>query len=163
MVSEFSRQAASLSLEERAGDLGMSPKEIVIVASLVQAEASRPQDFGKVARTIYNRLDARMRLQLDSTVHFASGDDTGDVFTSDEQRNNPSLYNTYQHEGLPPGAIDSPGQRALRAALDPTRGDWRYFVTVNLETGRTLFTDSFAEHKRNVTKLNAFCADSDLC
>jgi UPF0755 protein len=163
MVTEFSRQASALSLVDRAGDVQMSPREIVIVASLVQAEASRPQDFGKVARTIYNRLDAGMRLQLDSTVHFAAGDEGGDVFTTDEQRDNPSLYNTYRHKGLPPGAIDSPGQRALEAALDAPPGDWLYFVTVDLETGRTLFADTFAEHQRNADKLKAFCTDSDLC
>jgi UPF0755 protein len=163
MVAEFSEKATELSLVDRARAGGVTPQEAVIVASLVQAEASRPQDFGKVARTIYNRLDAGMRLQLDSTVHYANGDDSGSVYTSDEQRDNPSLYNTYQHAGLPPGAIDSPGQRALEAALDPPAGSWRYFVTVDLESGRTLFADRFAEHRRNVAQLRAFCADSDLC
>ena len=163
MVQEFTQQATTLSLEQRAAELELSPQDVVIVASLVQAEASRPQDFGRVARTIYNRLDAGMRLQLDSTVHFAAGDDSGDVFTSDVQRDKPSRYNTYLHAGLPPGAIDSPGERALKAALDAPPGNWRYFVTVNLETGRTLFASTFAQHKRNTAKLHAFCADSDLC
>ncbi|MDF2968234.1 MAG: mltG [Nocardioidaceae bacterium] len=163
MVAEFSSKADELSLVRRADAMDLAPRQIVTVASLVQAEASRPADFPKVARTIYNRLNARMPLQLDSTVHYATGDDSGDVFTSQQQRDNPSQYNTYRHRGLPPGAINSPGERALRAALDPARGNWKYFVTVNLETGRTLFARSYREHKKNTQKLRNYCASSDQC
>ena len=163
MVAEFSGKADELSLLGGAGALDMAPRQIVTVASLVQAEASRPADFPKVARTVYNRLDERIPLQLDSTVHYANGDDSGDVFTSQQQRNNPSQYNTYRHRGLPPGAINSPGEQALKAALDPARGNWRYFVTVDLETGRTLFARSYREHKANTAKLRNYCADSDQC
>lgn len=163
MVAEFGSTTDELSLVSRAGAMDLAPRQIVTVASLVQAEASRPADFPRVARTIYNRLEERMPLQLDSTVHYANGDDSGDVFTSQEQRDNPSKYNTYRHRGLPPGAINSPGERALRAALDPTRGNWRYFVTVDLETGRTLFARSYREHKRNTAKLRRYCAESTQC
>jgi len=163
MVASFVRQAGALSLVGKARVLGLAPRQVVTVASLVQAEASRPRDFPRVARTIYNRLDAGMPLQLDSTVHFATGDDSGDVFTSAKQRDDPSQYNTYQHRGLPPGAINSPGEQALRAAIDPARGNWRYFVTVDLGTGRTLFAHSLREHQRNTKQLSAYCSGSPQC
>ncbi|HET6635019.1 MAG TPA: endolytic transglycosylase MltG, partial [Streptomyces sp.] len=63
-----------------------------------------------------------------------------------------SPYNTYQHKGLPPGPIDSPGLQAIEAALNPTKGNWLYFVTV--KPGDTRFTDSAAEHQRNVEDFN---------
>ena len=161
MVGRFRQAAAQLDLEERAGELGYTPAEVVTVASLVQAEARRPDDFAKVATVIYNRLEAGMPLQLDSTVQYASGG-TG-VFTSDEERDNPSLYNTYRHRGLPPGPIDAPGEQALEAALAPVDESWTYFVTVNLRTGETLFSDSYREHRGNVEKLRKYCTTSDAC
>lgn len=162
MVGRFRGVADDLSLQQGAQRLGVSPREVVVVASLIEAEASRAKDFGKVARVVYNRLDDGMRLQLDSTVHFANGS-SGSIYTTDKERENPSRYNTYEHAGLPPTAIDAPGEQALRAALSPTPGDWLYFVTVNVETGRTLFTDSYRKHQRNAAKSDAYCADSDLC
>ena len=161
MVGRFRQAAAQLDLEARASELGYTPAEVVTVASLVQAEARRPDDFAKVAAVIYNRLGAGMPLQLDSTVQYASGG-TG-VFTSDEERDNPSLYNTYRHRGLPPGPIDAPGEQALKAALAPVDESWTYFVTVNLRTGETLFSDSYREHRGNVEKLRKYCTTSDAC
>ncbi|MGH3452955.1 MAG: endolytic transglycosylase MltG, partial [Nocardioidaceae bacterium] len=112
---------------------------------------------------IYNRVVAGDLLQLDSTVHYAVDGTTNRVFTSDEQRNIDSPYNTYRFPGLPPGPIDSPGEAALEAALNPTPGDWTFFVTVNLETGETLFATSLAQHNANVAKLQEYCESSDLC
>jgi len=163
MVAQFSQQANQLSLVDKAQAQGVSPRDIVIIASLVQAEVNRPQDFGKVVQVIHNRLDIGMPLQFDSTRDYADDLARADVFTNPWQRRNPSRYDTYKHEGLPPGAIDSPGERALRAALNPTPGKWRYFVTVDLETGRTLFAKTFKQHKRNVALYRDYCDDSDLC
>jgi len=162
MVSRFREVSADIALERGARRLGVTPREVVIVASLIQAEASRPQDFGKVARVIYNRLDDKMLLQLDSTVKFAEGS-SDSIYTTAEERDNPSRYNTYRYKGLPPTAINSPGEQALRAALDPTPGDWMYFVTVDLDTGRTLFAETFRQHQRYVAKLTAYCRESDMC
>ena len=58
-------------------------------------------------------------------------------------------------EGLPPGPINSPGQDALLAALEPADGEWRYFVTVNLETGETKYAETLEEHTRNVAEAQA--------
>jgi UPF0755 protein len=154
----FATVAERIALEQRAADLGYSPREIVTVASIVQAEARLPEDFGKVARVIYNRLEDGDLLQMDSTVAYAN--DVYTVLTTDEQRAVDSPYNTYQVPGLPPGPINSPGEQALEAALDPTPGPWRFFVTVNLDTGETRYSRTFAEHQRNVAELQRWLAEN---
>jgi UPF0755 protein len=164
MIAEFNEVAVQLGLEATARRAGMGPHDVVTVASLVEAEASRPEDLGRVARVIDNRAAAGDLLQLDSTVHYANGDTgAGDVFTSPEEREVDSPYNTYRYPGLPPGPIGSPGEAALRAALDPTPGDWTYFVTVNLETGETLFATTLEQHEANRQQLLQYCETSDLC
>jgi UPF0755 protein len=159
MVTKFDQVSRHVGLTQGAAALGRLPRQVVTIASMVQGEARLPKDFGKVARVIYNRLDIGMKLQFDSTVHYAVGKD-GNVATTPHDRNVNSPYNTYKHAGLPPGAINSPGAAALRAALHPTPGQWLYFVTVNTKTGKTLFADSYAEHLRNVQR---WCSNSDEC
>jgi UPF0755 protein len=148
------------NVEQRARDLGVRPHDLVTIASLVQAEAPAGA-FEKVARVIYNREEERMALQFDSTVHYALGDTGGDPFTTDEERRVDSPYNTYLYPGLPPGAIGAPGEDALEAALSPARGEWLYFVTVNLETGETRFAEDLAEHNANVRKLEKYCRTAE--
>jgi UPF0755 protein len=167
MVRRFKEAAGDVGLVKGATARGVSPHDAVTVASLVQREARRDDDFAGVAEVIYNRLDGSCRgtgrrLQLDSTVHFAAGDNDS-VFTSEEMRRVDSPYNTYLVPGLPPGPIASPGEAALQAALDPTDEGWCYFVTVDLESGETAFARTPAEHKDNVGRLQDYCADSDLC
>ena len=162
MVDKFSAEAAALDLPAKARSLGVSAHDVVVVASLVQAEASRPQDMAKVASVIYNRLRDNMALQLDSTLHYAV-DSRGVVQTSPHLRSLRSAYNSYTHRGLPPTAIDSPGTRALQAALQPAHTSYRYFVTVNLRTGDTRFATTFADHQHNVQLLHRYCETSDAC
>jgi UPF0755 protein len=159
MVTKFDQVSRRVELNRGAAALGRTPRQIVTIASLVQGEARLPKDFGKVARVVYDRLKIDMKLQFDSTIHYAVGKD-GDVATTPHDRDVDSPYNTYKYAGLPPGAINSPGAAALRAALHPTPGQWLYFVTVNTETGRTLFADTYAQHLRNVHK---WCSNSDEC
>jgi UPF0755 protein len=162
MVERFHVSEQRLDLQRRAQAMGMSPQQVVTVASIVQAEARHPADFPKVARVIYNRLERGMPLQMDSTVHYAVGK-TGEVATTDEDRASASPYNTYRYGGLPPGPIASPGDLALRAALNPAKGRWIYFVTVNIATGETRFAETAAEHARNVAALRDYCAGSPQC
>lgn len=162
MVDEFKKRAAALKLERKAGELGMDPGDIVTIASLVQAEASRADDMAKVASVIDNRLAIDMPLQLDSTLHYAV-DSRGEVTTSDDLREIDSPYNSYTVTGLPPTPIDSPGEDALRAALNPASTDYLYFVTVNLKTGETKFAETFEEHEQNRQEYLAYCASSDEC
>lgn len=162
MTGRFAEEASSLDLTAGAAALGYSPTDIVIIASLVQAEASRSEDMPKVARVIYNRLAAGMALQFDSTLHYAV-DSRGVIQTTDSLRDLDTPYNSYDLTGLPPTAIDSPGQVALDAALHPAAGRWLYFVTVDLSTGETLFANTFTQHQVNVAKYREYCTTSDAC
>lgn len=121
---------------------------VLTEASLVQAEAATTEDMAKVATVIDNRIAIGMPLQFDTTVNYATG--KGGITTTADDRATDSPYNTYRYAGLPPGAIDSPGEEALQAVLNPTPGDWLYFVVVNPDTGDTRFAATAEEHQANV-------------
>jgi UPF0755 protein len=140
LVKRFNQASADVTLEQRAKDVGLSPYQVLIVASLLQAEAA-PNDFGKVARVIYNRLAADMPLQLDSTVSYALG--VTDLQLSEDQLRTASPYNTYLRRGLPPRPINSPGEAAIEAALTPPKGKWLYFVLVDPKTRETKFASTY--------------------
>ena len=118
-------------------------EEILIKASLVQAEAKNAVDFPKIARVLDNRLAKKMPLQLDTTVHYATKKFTVATTIKDTQIKSP--YNTYFVDGLPVGAIGNPGERAIEAVLAPTPGTWLYFVAVNPQTGLTKYATTTAE------------------
>lgn len=162
MVKKTVAVEKELDIGTRAKALGLNAEEILTVASLLEYEAKQDADYPKVARVLYNRLKAGMALQLDSTVSYVS-QRKGDVFTTEAERADPSVYNTYKHMGLPPGPIGSPGEKTIEAALNPATGSWIYFVAINLDTGDTVFSDTFAEHSRAVTKLQEFCRSSESC
>jgi UPF0755 protein len=162
MVDRHEQAARALELKAGAQRLGMTPHEVMTVASLIQAEARFDKDFAKVGRVIYNRLEEPMALQFDSTVHYAVGRD-GKVGTSDDDRDIDSPYNTYKHTGLPPGPIMAPGEKAMRAALNPADGRWLYFVTTNPDTGETKFAESYEKHLENKAEFDTWCAQSDHC
>lgn len=124
--------------------------QAVTIASIVQAEAAAKEDMGKVARVIFNRLERGMPLQMDSTINYALGRSTLKTSTKDTKIDSP--YNSYQRMGLPPTPIANPGDEAMTAAINPTPGDWLYFVTV--KPGDTRFTADYAEHRRNVDEFN---------
>lgn len=157
MVAKAVAVDAAVGLPAAAAKVGLSPRQVVTMASLLQWEGKREHDLPKIARVFYNRLAQHMMLQSDATVAFANGV-TGTVWTTPAQRANPSLYNTYAHYGLPPGPIGSPSQEALTVALNPAAGPWLYFVPINLETGETAFSVTYADQQTNTAKLNAWCA-----
>jgi len=130
---------------------------VLTKASIVQAEAGSVDDMGKVARVLENRLADGMPLQLDTTVNYANG--KSGITTTPQDRQNPSPYNTYLHPGLTPGPISNPGEEALRAALNPTPGDWRYFVVVDPHSGDTRFAVTGAEHQQNVQLFQQWLRD----
>lgn len=158
MVAQFNVVAEEISLVDRAQSLGLSPLELVTVASIIEREAggADPEDRARVARVIVNRLAQDMALQMDSTVHYAVND-YSTTTTTDEQRAVDDPYNTYVHKGLPPGPISAPGRAALEAATSPAAGDWLYFVTVNLDTGETRFAATYEEHEANVALFQQWC------
>lgn len=166
MVDRWKQAADETKLKAGAKQLGYSPAEVMTVASLIQAEA-RGEYMPMVSRVIYNRLEERGEtnylLQLDATVNFAHGENLG-ATTTDEQRALDSPYNTYVTPGLPPGPINSPGQAAIEAALNPDDGPWFYYVTVNLKTGETKFAETFAEHNVNREEFLEYCrTQSERC
>jgi UPF0755 protein len=144
-TERFAQAADTVQLEQRAQNLGYTPYEIVIIASLIQAEGIE-SDFAKVARVIYNRLEKGQALQIDATVNYALNKSELGLTSEDLEVDSP--YNTYQVTGLPPTPINSPGEAALDAALSPEPGDWIYYITVNPQTGETRFTASYEEFLR---------------
>jgi UPF0755 protein len=132
-------------------DLGIPASDlhdVVTEASIVQAEAGRKDYMAKVARVLDNRLAQHMNLQLDSTVSYATG--KFGITTSSQDRNSTSRYNTYRYAGLPVGPISNPGEDALKAVLNPAKGTWLFFVTVNPDTGETKFATTPTQHAANV-------------
>lgn len=142
LVRRFNQAAADVNLVARAEEMDRSPYEILTIASLIEAEVA-PADFRKAARVVYNRLKADMPLQFDSTVGYALG--ITELQLSKEQMETASPFNTYRNKGLPPTPINSPGEAALEAALDPARGNWLYFVSVDPAAGITKFTNDYDE------------------
>ncbi len=120
-----------------AGTKEFSPRRLLTIASLIQAEGD-PSDFAKISQVIRNRLKVGMPLQLDTTIQYITRT-RGTVFLSTNATRIASSYNTYLHYGLPPGPIDNPGRAAMDAALHPAAGNWIYFITV--KPGDTRFTD----------------------
>ncbi|MDE2592313.1 MAG: endolytic transglycosylase MltG [Actinomycetales bacterium] len=127
---------------------------VLTLAGLIQAEARQTQDFYKVSRVFLNRIASGMKLQSDATVSYGVNGKT--VNTTAADRANPNGYNTYVHAGLPIGPISAPGHVAIDAALHPAAGSWIYFCAVNLETGETWFSTTYAEHARAVAAWRAW-------
>ena len=96
-----------------------------------------------------------MKLQSDVTIHYITGVRKMSLTGSDLALD--SLYNTYQVTGLPLGPICAPSADAIKAVLNPEAGDWLYFVTVDLNSGETLFAATADEHEKNKAKLDAYC------
>ncbi|BBZ07466.1 aminodeoxychorismate lyase [Mycolicibacterium doricum] len=146
LIRSSASQYAHSGLLETATAMNLSPYQVLTVASLVQRE-SKPEDFAKVARVIYNRLAENRTLEFDSTVNYPL--DRIEVATTDGDRGQLTPWNTYVQPGLPATPICSPSKPALLAAEQPAEGDWLYFVTIDLQ-GTTLFTRDYNEHLTNI-------------
>ncbi|CAB4939072.1 unannotated protein [freshwater metagenome] len=142
MLTRFNQSASQLDLEKASAAVGLTPMQALTVASILEIEAL-PADYDKVARVIYNRLKAGMPLQMDSTVNYALG--KANLRLTAEQLKTVSLYNTYLHKGLPPGPINSPGDAAIAAALNPADGTWLYFVATDPSSKTTEFATTYKE------------------
>jgi UPF0755 protein len=118
------------------------------LASVVQAEARQTPDFYKVSRVFKNRIAQGMHLQSDATVSYGVNGSTVSTSAADRADNNG--YNTYLQAGLPIGPISAPGHTAIDAALHPADGTWLYFCAINLKTGETVFSTTYAEHEKAV-------------
>jgi UPF0755 protein len=146
LVTRSAAQYEALGLTASDGTDRYRPYQLLIIASLVEKEGVTA-DFGRIAQVLYNRLDERVRLELDSTVNYPL--DLQAVRTSDSARARPGPYNSYRAYGLPPTPIGAPGQRAIQAALRPTPGPWMFFVKCRRD-GTSCFATTLPEHQRNV-------------
>jgi UPF0755 protein len=138
MILRFQTEFSSLEIPN---NLNLSSQEIIIVASIIQAEGGL-QDFTKISAVIKNRLKIGMPLQMDSTIHYAQKM-RGNISLSTKSTLLKSPFNTYKEYGLPPGPIGNPGLDAIKAAIKPAVGNWLYFVTVS--PGDTRFTSEITE------------------
>ena len=128
--------------QELANELSCPPEDLLIIASILPNEVYA-DDWGKASRVIENRLAAGMPLQLDSTVAYASGVRRLELTVDELGSADP--YNTYTNKGLPPGPIGAVSVEALEAAANPEVGTWLYWVTVDPDTGETVFATSYED------------------
>jgi UPF0755 protein len=132
------------AMRARADSLGMSEREVITLASIVEREAKVWDERPTIAAVYHNRIRIGMPLQADPTVQYALGEQQQRLLYKhiDAVRDNP--YNTYTHSGLPPGPIASPSAGAIEATLNPAAVDYLYFVAS--PDGRHTFTRSLGEH-----------------
>jgi UPF0755 protein len=153
MVLRYIQEDRTTGFAAAAKKINVTPYDALIIASIAQAEAIYPADMAKVARVIYNRLAAGMSLEIDATSAYAgklAGLDPSKVIYAQID----SPYNTYTHSGLPPTPIGNPGDEAMTAAVNPTRGDWLYYVNAD-KAGHLFFTSSNAAFNTAVAKCRA--------
>lgn len=131
---------------------------VLIKASLVEREGKSAEDRAKIAQAIENRLAQSLRLEIDAVLAYGLGKSGTALTNADKEIDTP--YNSYRKIGLPPTPIASPGEVSIQAVLNPTPGPWKFWVTVNLETGETKFAETFDEHKVHVAELRKWEAEN---
>ncbi|HEY6382634.1 MAG TPA: endolytic transglycosylase MltG [Pseudolabrys sp.] len=142
--------------ERRMPDLPIkTPEQLVTLASIVEKETGRPEERTRVAAVFVNRLKGRMRLQSDPTIIYGLTGGKGSLGRPilRSEIDQPTPYNTYVVDGLPPGPIANPGRASLEAAANPARTKELYFVADG--TGGHVFSDNYAEHQKNVARLRS--------
>ncbi len=134
----------------RAKELKMTIDEVATLASMIQRE-SLPVDHAGASAVFHNRLKIGQRLESDVTVLYAIN--ANKLTVNETERNNPSLYNTYKHKGLPLGPITNPGDAALKAALHPDERimseKYYYFVVGDPKDGRLVYNKTLKEHQKD--------------
>jgi len=138
--------------------------EVLTIASIIEAEAGEA-DYGAVAGAIENRLqpdntETNGLIQSDATVTYGLGRKGYDI-TPEEKKDKSNPYNTYAHTGLPAGPINSPGGPAIDAAANPDDVPYYYWVTVNLDTGETKFSETLEEHNAYTKEYLQWCSEQE--
>jgi UPF0755 protein len=169
MVARWAEAAEAADLEAKAEELGKTPGELMIIASLIEAEG-RGDDMPKIARVIYNRLDGpgdkggtNGTLGIDASIAYGLGLSPGSTELTPEQLAEDTPYNTRINPGLPPTPIEAPGDDAIEAAANPAEGDWYYYVTVDLATGETKFYEDYDGFLEGRDEYKTYCETSDRC
>jgi UPF0755 protein len=153
-MQQASRRAVQEIWDRRVSDLPIkSPEQLVVLASIIEKETGKPEERTRVAAVFVNRLRQKMKLQSDPTIIYGLVGGKGSLGRP-IQRNEieqPTPYNTYVIDGLPPGPIDNPGRASLEAAANPARTKELYFAADG--SGGHAFADSYDQHQRNVGRL----------
>ena len=134
--------------ETRINDTGMTLKQVITLASIVEKETGAPEERPMIARVFLNRLKKSMRLESDPTVIYGINNFNGNLTKMDLKAKTP--YNTYIIKGLPPGPIANPGLASIKAVLNPAEGNYYYFVSKN--NGTHYFSKTLKEHNRAVRR-----------
>ncbi len=149
MIVEFDKEFTD-KMRVRATELGLSIKNVIILASLVEKEAQLPEDRPIIAGVFRNRLKMDMPLQSCATIQYILGYPKAELSIQDTEI--PSPYNTYQHMGLPPGPIANPGLAAINAVLYSTETDYLYFVAD--KQGAHHFSKTYEEHLNAIEQVS---------
>ncbi|PNW08666.1 endolytic transglycosylase MltG [Microbacterium testaceum] len=151
---------------DKAGVAPNDRERILTIASIIEREARSSEDFYKVSRVIENRLqpdntETHGLLQMDSTAQYGANElDAGASSSSANALNSDNPYNTYKYPGLPVGPIANAGDLAIDAAMHPVDGPWYYFTTVNLSTGETVFSTTYADQEKAVAQFQQWCREN---
>jgi UPF0755 protein len=140
--------------ERRSPDLPLkSPDQLIILASIIERETSKPEERTRVAAVFANRLKQKMKLETDPTVIYGLAFGKGSLGRPLTKADiaQPTPYNTYVIHGLPPGPIDNPGRASIEAAANPARTKELFFVADG--TGGHAFAETYEQHQKNVARL----------
>jgi uncharacterized YceG family protein len=151
-LKRFKQEWAGVGLGY-ARSRGLSPYQLLIVASMVEKEAEAQKDRPLIASVIYNRLRQGMLLQIDATVRYAVGNYTSPI--TESQLHTPSPWNTYVHKGLPPTPIANPGLSSIQAAAHPATTDYLFFVVKPCGNGEHAFASTYAQFLQEEQQYNA--------
>ncbi len=157
MVSQF-KKIIGPDLSQRASESGISEREAVILASIIEKETSLPEEKPLISAVFHNRLRRKIPLQSDPTVIYGIKNFNGNLTKEDLTRFTP--YNTYRVAGLPPTPICNPGKDSLLAAVRPAPVPYLYFVSKN--DGSHYFSCDLEEHNRAVWKYQKYPRKNDL-
>lgn len=136
----------------KAEEMGLSVDQIVTMASIVEREGASHDEFPRIAGVFYNRIQDGMMFQSCATVQYILEERKEDLLYEDLEIESP--YNTYLHEGMPPGPIASPGLEAIKAALYPEEHHYYFFVVTGDKDGRHIFSETAEEHEE--AKMRAY-------
>lgn len=153
-MQQSQRRVLDDAWKRRASDLPLkTPEQLLTLASIVEKETGRADERTRVAAVFLNRLRQRMRLQSDPTIIYGLIGGKGALGRpiTRSEIDQPTPYNTYAIEGLPPGPIANPGRASIEATANPSRTKDLYFVADG--TGGHVFSETYEQHQRNVAKL----------
>jgi UPF0755 protein len=153
-MQQAQRRVVQEIWERRNPDLPIkTPEQLVVLASIVEKETGKPEERTRVAAVFVNRLKQKMKLQSDPTIIYGLVGGKGSLGRPIQRSEieQPTPYNTYVIDGLPPGPIANPGRASLEAAANPARTKELFFAADG--TGGHAFADTYEQHQKNVGRL----------